>query len=69
MRKDFRFHYFWLYFVYQNFQNGYFQISIFRIERDLAENPAVIYLFNINNGKSRTMCGICSKLRKIQGQY
>ena len=22
--KDFRFHYFWLYFVYQNFQNGFF---------------------------------------------
>ena len=30
-RKDFRFHYFWLYFVYQNFQNGYFRISLFSI--------------------------------------
>ena len=29
MRKDFRFYYFWLYFVYQNFQNGYFWISVF----------------------------------------
>ena len=27
-RKDFRFCYFWLYFVYQNFQNGYFRISL-----------------------------------------
>ena len=27
-RKYFRFYYFWLYFVYQNFQNGYFQISL-----------------------------------------
>ena len=26
-RKDFRFYYFWLYFVYQNFQNGYFRIK------------------------------------------
>ena len=30
-RKNFRFHYFWLYFVYQNFQNGYFRISLFSI--------------------------------------
>ena len=30
-RKDFRFHYFWLYFVYQNFQNGYFWVSLFSI--------------------------------------
>ena len=30
-RKDFRFYYFWLYFVYQNFQNGYFRISLFAI--------------------------------------
>ena len=30
-RKGFRLHYFWLYFVYQNFQNGYFQISLFSI--------------------------------------
>ena len=31
MRKDFRFHYFWLYFVYQNLQNGYFWISLFSV--------------------------------------
>ena len=31
MRKDFGFYCFWLYFVYQNFQNGYFRISLFSI--------------------------------------
>ena len=30
-RKDFRFCYFWLYFVYQNFQNGYFRIILLTI--------------------------------------
>ena len=30
-RKGFRFHYLWLYFVYQNFQNGYFRISLVSI--------------------------------------
>ena len=30
-RKDFRFCCFWLYFVYQNFQNGYFQIILLTI--------------------------------------
>ena len=30
-RRDLRFHYFWLYFVYQNFQNGYIWISLFSI--------------------------------------
>ena len=29
--KDFRFSYFWLYFVYQNFQNGYFLIILLTI--------------------------------------
>ena len=31
MRKDFRFYYFWFYFVYQNFQNGYCWISLFSV--------------------------------------
>ena len=28
MCKDFTFYYFWCYFVFQNFQNGYFRISL-----------------------------------------
>ena len=34
-RKDFRFYYFWLYFVYQNLQNGYFGISLLTILFDV----------------------------------
>ena len=30
-RRDFRFYYFWLCFVYQHFYNGNFQISLFHI--------------------------------------
>ena len=28
-------------------------------------NPASIYLFNVNNGNTRTMCEICSKLTRL----
>ena len=39
-RKDFRFYYFLLYCVYQNFQNGFFRISLFTIQT--AEVSAIL---------------------------
>ena len=33
-RNDFKFYYFWLYFVNQDFQNGYFRISLLTIIHD-----------------------------------
>ena len=33
--KEFKFYYFWLCFVYQNFQNGYFWIILFAIQNEI----------------------------------
>ena len=32
-------------------------------QKDCHVRPAGIYLLNVNNGNTRTMCEICSKLR------
>ena len=46
----------WFFFLLQNVKRKSL-VSIFP-----SHNPASIYLFKVNNGNTRTMCEICSKL-------
>ena len=49
MCKDFRFYYFWWYFVFQNFQNGYFQISLCTILFEDIKRNMSHSLYNISS--------------------
>ena len=49
MCKDFRFYYFWWYFVFQNFQNGYFRISLCTILFEDIKRNMSHSLYNIGS--------------------
>ena len=51
-RKDFRFYYLWLYFVYQNFQNRYFWISLFILFFELICGKCILNCAFLNNMKN-----------------
>ena len=47
MCEDFKFYYLWLYFIYHNFQNGYFQTSLFTIFFEVICGKWILIPFNI----------------------
>ena len=56
-RKDFRFYYFWLYFVYQNFHNGYFRISLFTILFEVICGKSILQ----NSQENASACNFIKK--------